>query len=180
MPRRRKIQRERDLVILSERYLSGIPQYEIARQLKVTQQTVSNDLKELQSRWLASSLVNIDEVKARELAKIDYLERVYWEGYERSIRVEETTTVRASGAVRQVPGSDTQFIQEKDATTIKTQHSRDGNTSYLQGVQWCIDRRCKLLGIDAPTKLTATSIDGKTEVPIGVIVMIPDNGRNDR
>lgn len=31
-----------------------------------------------------------------------------------------------------------------------------GNPAYLQGVQWCIDRRCKILGIDAPLKTEQT------------------------
>jgi hypothetical protein len=29
---------------------------------------------------------------------------------------------------------------------------RDGNPAYLEGVFRCIDRRCKLLGLDAPNR----------------------------
>lgn len=35
-----------------------------------------------------------------------------------------------------------------------------GDTKFLAGVQWCIDRRCKLLGLDAPSK----SITARTSV----------------
>ena len=29
----------------------------------------------------------------------------------------------------------------------------NGNPAYLSSIQWCIDRRCKFLGLDAPIKL---------------------------
>lgn len=28
----------------------------------------------------------------------------------------------------------------------------NGNPAYLFSIQWCLDRRCKLLGLDAPIK----------------------------
>ena len=36
---------------------------------------------------------------------------------------------------------------------------RDGNPAFLQGVLNCIDRRCKLLGIDAPTRTDNRNYD---------------------
>jgi hypothetical protein len=35
--------------------------------------------------------------------------------------------------------------------------------AFLAGVQWCIDRRCKLLGLDAPTKVAPTDPSGQKE-----------------
>lgn len=32
-----------------------------------------------------------------------------------------------------------------------------GDTKFLAGVQWCIERRCKLLGLDAPSKSITAS-----------------------
>ncbi len=46
-------------------------------------------------------------------------------------------------------------ITGKDGDRIKfakRSEQRNGNPAYLSGVQWCIDRRCKLLGLDAPIK----------------------------
>jgi hypothetical protein len=43
---------------------------------------------------------------------------------------------------------------------------RDGNPAFLAGVMSCIERRCKLLGLDAPVKSELTGKDGgpiKTE-----------------
>lgn len=35
-----------------------------------------------------------------------------------------------------------------------------GNPSFLAGVERCIERRCKLLGLDAPQKIAPTTPDG--------------------
>lgn len=46
-------------------------------------------------------------------------------------------------------------ITGKDGDTVKVakrSEQRNGNLAYLSGVQWCIDRRCKILGLDAPIK----------------------------
>ena len=141
MARRSKAQRERDLAQISQRYLRGEPQTRIAETLDVSQQTVSNDLKELQRRWQASALVDLNAAKAQELAKIDNLEREYWEAWERSCEDAGTVVKKAKegGA--------------KEATqTIKGQA---GDPRFLTGVQWCIERRCKLLGLDAPIAVDA-------------------------
>lgn len=42
------------------------------------------------------------------------------------------------------------------------------------------DRRAKLLGLDAPTKQEVTGKDGEALQGPSVMVMLPDNGRNDR
>ncbi len=41
-----------------------------------------------------------------------------------------------------------------------------GDLRFLQGVQWCIDRRCKLLGLDAPDRM---EFGGSVEMPIKII-----------
>jgi len=120
-------------------YLQGWIQADIAERLKINQTTVSRDLKALQADWIKSTLRNFDEMKAEELAKVDRLEREYWRGWERSC--EDAETVRREGDVARV---------EKVVTTAKGQA---GDPRFLAGVQWCIDKRCKILGIDAPTKL---------------------------
>jgi len=35
-----------------------------------------------------------------------------------------------------------------------------GDPRFLNGVQWCITKRCEILGFDAPTKLEHTGKDG--------------------
>jgi len=131
-------------------YLSGTVQAEIADQLKVNQSTISRDIKALQAAWLESALIDIDEAKARELAKVDKLEREYWTAWERSC--EDAETVRQKGK----PGAGgiaTESIE-------KTSKGQAGDPRFLAGVQWCIERRCKIIGIDAPAKTEHTGRDG--------------------
>jgi|SRR5439155_3050682 len=59
-------------------YLQGMKQWEIGRQLNVTQQCIAKDIQALEKEWLASAVVAIDAAKAKELARIDRLERVAW------------------------------------------------------------------------------------------------------
>lgn len=148
MPRRHPVQREKDLRELANRYLKGKTQAEIAVELGVSQQAISDDLKLLQKRWQAASLMDLDEAKARELAKIDELERVYWAEWLVS-KQEKQVTQTAKKAGR--------------AEAMVRKETRDGNPAYLAGVQWCIDRRCKLLGLDAPER---TELTGKDGVPL--------------
>jgi hypothetical protein len=80
--KRSKLERERDLQRISHEYLHGKTQQEMAQQFGVSQAQISYDLKILQKRWFKSSLENIAAVKARELAKIDALERAAWDAWE--------------------------------------------------------------------------------------------------
>jgi predicted transcriptional regulator len=141
---RSKLERERDLLKTAELYLQGKTQCEIAGVLGVSQPTISKDLKELQKRWLEKSVKAIDERKAEELAKIDQLERTHWEAWVKSCEYRTMVT--------DVKGKKIKILVPQD------QSNPMGDTKYLAGVQWCIDRRCKILGVDAPQK-----IDGKFE-----------------
>jgi hypothetical protein len=75
MPRRVNLQREADLARLATLYLQGKGRVEIGLELRISQPQVSRDLATLQRRWLASSLLDFDAAKARELARIAHLER---------------------------------------------------------------------------------------------------------
>lgn len=134
--RRPKIQRERDLVETARLYCQGLSQAEIGERLGVSQRTISKDLREIQRRWQAACVESISQGKARELARIDELERTYWAAWFDSKRV-------------------------KTSKAIKQEETRDGNPAYLQGVMTCIEKRCKLLGLDAPVRM-----DGETRVEI--------------
>jgi hypothetical protein len=152
-PTRTKEQREYDLQEVSNFYLQGWIQAAIAKHLnktrtyEITQQTVSNDIKAIQKRWLASSIRDFDDLRAQELAKIDNLERTYWLEYEAS----KDPVIKRKTA-KKVDGQTTEATQEVGQGT--------GDPRFLQGVQWCIDRRVKLLGLDGPTRSEITGKDG--------------------
>lgn len=132
---------ERRRADVATHYLKGIPHTEIARLLNLRQITVIQDLTAIRDRWMVSSLVDFDRARANELAKVDHLESTYWDAWERSrAETEETISEKSS-----LDGKTRIRAQAK-----KTQHV--GEAAFLAGVQWCIEKRCKLLGLDAPTR----------------------------
>src|SRR5260370_39233342 len=89
---RSPLERERDLRETAALYLRGLTHNEIAQRLHVSRQQVGYDLKVLQRRWQESSLADFNAKKAAELARVDELERTYWEAWERSCQAREVTT----------------------------------------------------------------------------------------
>lgn len=121
-------------------YLKGARQVDIAEKIGVDRSQVSYDLKEIHKRWRESALVNINEAKHRELARIDELERTYRDAWERSVgEVVKTTTSKSDK-----DGSRASIVKEQ----------KTGDASYLAGVQWCIEQRCKIFGLYEAAKIS--------------------------
>lgn len=137
----------RDLVDISRLYLRGYGLAQITDWISVNRDyalsgdSIRQDLRKIHRLWLDEMLVNYDEVMARELARIDNLEFAYWQEYERSkqdaVELEEERTRGVSGMT-------------KEERTRKKTSARLADTRYLAGVQWCIEQRCKMLGLYAP------------------------------
>jgi hypothetical protein len=136
-------------------YLRGMSQWEIGRQLGVTQQCIAKDIQALEKEWLASAVVDIDTAKAKELARIDRLERVAWRAWRRSCQLKE----RASTRLEKKLAEDAK--QGKTVTSKQTE-GRDGNPEYLKRVEWCINKRCELLKLNPPQRLEH---GGSAELP---------------
>src|SRR6516164_4440799 len=75
-------------------YLQGMRQWEIARRIGVSQQCIAKGIGALEKEWLASAVVAIDAAKAKELARIDRLERVAWRAWQRSCQRKERASTR--------------------------------------------------------------------------------------
>ncbi len=122
-------------------YLHGALQVDIADALGINQSTVSRDLQALHKEWQESALIDVDAAKAQELARVDELERTYWEAWIRSCEDAETATTKAVTV-----GADKRY----EAATRRQEQT--GDPRFLAGVQWCIEQRCKIIGLYAPTK----------------------------
>lgn len=146
---RKKSELERDRRNIARMYLSGTTQMEIASELGLSQSTVSRDLSYLQKEWAEARISDIDERKRMELAKIDILELEYWDAWRGSKRDSETETKTIRG--------DQSDEKPKRIEQAKRIESQNGDPRYLVGVQWCIERRCGLLGLDAPKRTDVTS-----------------------
>lgn len=162
-PKRTEFERERDLHLTTQLYLKGKTQAEIAEELNVSREQIKYDLAIIQKRWRTDTTINLDEAKQKELARIDNLERTYWEAWERTL--EEKTKTRTEQS--------TSGKGDKDAgKTAKATIEKEtllGNPAYLAGVQWCISERCKILGIYAPAKVAPTTPDGKESYPVAIV-----------
>src|SRR5262249_55574586 len=151
---RKPLERERDLRDVAALYLHGLTQHEIAHRLNVSRQQIAYDLKRLQRRWQESALADFQAKKAAELAKVDELERTYWEAWERSCQIREVTTTELT----QASESPTEDSRRKAGVR---KEPRDGNAEFLRGVERCIELRCKITGAFAALKIAPTTPDGE-------------------
>ena len=142
--KRTRKQREAHLAEVAQMYLSGTPQYLIAEATEDDDSQITYDLKILVKRWQQSALGDTGAAKGKELAKLDELERTFWDAWARSKQPRERTRTSKS------EGEKVLLI------ALSEKEQRDGNPAFLDGVLKCIDRRCKILGLDAPTEIKLT------------------------
>lgn len=124
--------------------------------ISVTQ--VSLDLKYVREQWRKEYAADVHDLRLRELQRIDHLESTYWEGYERSLRArekkqKERKTAPPAGKPKGMPSV---LHERMQVTTEET----DGNTRWLEGIRWCIEQRCRLLGVNAPTRVELAGSEG--------------------
>lgn len=82
--KRSEMERERDLDLIAESYISGKSQAAIGRMLGLSQQQIAYDLKSIRERWQVRAFEAVDRRFAEELARLDQLEAAAWGGWERS------------------------------------------------------------------------------------------------
>lgn len=146
---RSKAQAERDRQLISKYYLEGMTQWEIKKKMGISQATVSRDIAILIRYWRLSQLQNIDSAKQIELAKINKLEIEYWNSWDRSKEEFKKKSLK-----QRLIAETKQPLEINSAT-----EDRNGDPRYLAGVQWCITKRCEILGINAAIK-TETNLTG--------------------
>lgn len=139
---------------VARRYLQGEMQEEIARAFGVTQGQISHDLKAIRAAWLASAVRDFDAAKAEELARIDEVERAAWEGWKRSQEEKQVATQEKSEdpLVYTDARGEPQIKQKTRQRISLRKEGQAGSPAFLQVILTCIERRCKILGLDAPTR----------------------------
>ena len=156
---------------VAERYLKGEQQYDLARAFGVTQAQISYDLKAIRAWWRESAIRDFDARQEQELEKIDLLERTAWEAWERSLQPREVTlTEKAEGG--DVP--DEQGKTRSKSPTLKASVRREnqvGDPRFLEQVHKCIERRCTILGLNAPQKVAPTNVEGTASWEGRVIIL---------
>lgn len=126
---------------------------------KTSIRTVHNDIQTLLAEYKEQRIVELEDAQRVELARINEVEKTAWEAWERS-KQRETQT-------------DKSVIGEKSRTESgTTKEETPGDPRFLQIIMNCIDKRCKILGLDAPITIQGAGPDGAI-----TIVRLPDNGR---
>ena len=144
-PKRTKIQIEEQRTRVAAWYIQGLTQREIGRRLDLSVQQISYDLKVIRRRWNMDTAINLDAARMKELAKLEELEKVYWEGWRKSLEAAKSTVTE------QTVGGDASGQPRTLARVLSVE--RDGNPAFLAGVESCIAARRKMLGLDAPQEI---------------------------
>jgi hypothetical protein len=139
-----------DRAEIARMYLQGSTQAQIGAKLGLSRQQIGYDLDAVRQEWLQSSLIDFNQKKAEELARIDAVEREYWAAWQQSKHERQTSSIE----------------QVKDPRGDKLKAgirnvAQTGDPRYLEGVRWCIAKRCEVLGLNAPQKIAPTMPDGQ-------------------
>jgi hypothetical protein len=124
-------------------YLRGEPQWKIAQHFGVHPGQISRDLRAIQKQWQEKALFNHDQVKARELAKLDEIEHKAWLAWERSCKDIGTMEVTGSN----------QGGKSKPEKVKKITNGQAGDARFLATILDCVKRRCEILGLNAAEEL---------------------------
>jgi predicted transcriptional regulator len=150
--KRQRSERARDSVRIASMYLNGHNQTEIAKELKISQPTVSREIKLLEGEWKEKSSQDIETWKAGELAYLQQkrreLEDIWKLSQNRTNTIKTKRAVMVGGVVTQQEVSEREELELAD-TKIGT---------LLLSIS---DKIAALTGIEAPRKNEVTGAGGK-------------------
>lgn len=155
-PKRTKDQRIKDRLRIIELRMKGYYEYQIAEELKLSQQMISRELKKIRAEWTMNTQRNYEALINEELAQIAIMEREAWQEYERSKLPREVATRKKVKSANGTKGGK----DEKGTihgTSREEQSARKegrlGDPRYLDIINNCRKRRAELLGLEAPKKI---------------------------
>lgn len=138
---------ERQAQVAKLYFIEHKDQREVATILGVSQQTISLDIKKIRAEYARKRLDRLQEYLNVELAKLDAVEREAWSAWERSIG-----KARKIVKKRNSNGDWEESESEEDLV---------GDPRFLTQVQAAVDRRIRLLGLDAPQEVMVNSMEGR-------------------
>ena len=170
-PGKKKLQQmipaeERRKYVLRQ-YVRGVPAHVIAERVKVHPDSIYRDIRKIRKQWEAEAKADIATHVRRELAKLDAIEQEAWRGWERSVKIDtehqERTREAASGTYKE---------------SKKIVKPSAGDPRYLDVIHKCVDRRCRILGVDAPVQAQLGIGAGSSDQVAGIqISFVPSPHR---
>lgn len=161
MPQRSEEQREADFVKISDLYLRGCSCRQIAKSIGISHAMIARELQVIRQRWLEEQVKNFDELQQRELLRLDKIECEMWDAWEKSKADQITSTARREDG-----------MIAKTVNEVK-KAQQTGDAQYMQVIMRCIEKRCKILGLDAPEKVQHSGTLNITEL-IGMLQDEPE------
>jgi hypothetical protein len=132
-------QREHIRAEIAKLRYRGISFRDIADELHISLAYCYSEYKKLEEAWIAESLHDVARLRAREIAKLDEIEAQAWQAWSRSC---DYHTILAE----QFEYGPTGDRRRKKAEAKRIE--RPGDAKFLDIIGKCIERRCKLLGLD--------------------------------
>ena len=136
-------QRLSDRSKLAGLYLHGVSTTEMAVRVGLTRRTVQAELVAIRDDWKGRTQTDFESAIAQQLDRVDLVEKYAFEGWERSLT---RKTVETKQAVRTVNG-------QVDRATLRAE-TGDGDPAFLARMSWCIEQRCRILGLEKPREVT--------------------------
>ena len=159
------IERKREI---SELYLQGWVQDDIADKLGISAAQVCQDLKKIREAWQEKVLLNFEERKMVELARIDQLELWATDAWHKSCADAETKTIKVEKAMQVVKkdagsagkgskdrgkkGMVGSAVPEVKMVPVRRyveeqRKGQTGNPAFLDRIAWCIETRMRIFGV---------------------------------
>jgi len=136
-------QRLSDRSKLAGLYLHGVSTTEMAVRVGLTRRTVQAELVAIRDDWKGRTQTDFESAIAQQLDRVDLVEKYAFEGWERSLT---RKTVETKQAVRTVNG-------QVDRATLRAE-TGNGDPAFLARMSWCIEQRCRILGLEKPREVT--------------------------
>jgi hypothetical protein len=149
----------KDRIDIAKLYVQGYGPTYIAhwmsenRSYSLSVATISRDIAVVKREWREQYLPDIDAMKAVELARLDSLIQEAWAGWYASRKTKETSeTEQMTQETKAKTGSVAKPIYYEETKSKLKQEQRDGDYRFLEMIDKCINRRCRILGLEAPSR----------------------------
>jgi hypothetical protein len=119
--------------------------------IKASKSTVHRDMVSVREEWKADRLRNADEIIGEELSKLSLMEEQAWA----ALAASRQPTIKTKTVSRDVVVGDGRVVTQ--TTTTHEQIQRVADPRQLRALTDILERRAKLLGLDAPKNIDLTS-----------------------
>lgn len=151
---------------VSKYYLQGWSQQAIAVELGVSQGQISQDLDHIRVEWENSTVTDFNKQKIETLKKIDNLEAEAWRWfYESAKPLRKKSTKFRAKVDSKLSAEEKKKQKPEDLEQYNYEEERLPNPQYMMIADRQVERRIKVLGLEAPLKVAQTDTEGKSVAP---------------